>query len=75
MATYANTPEIHTDFTKQRGEIIQTFAGLGPPILNEINTYDAIYDMLDKLGRLPGRRMLVVIGTGLTLSANTDWRM
>lgn len=65
LATYANTPEIHTDFTKQRGEIIQTFAGLGPPILNEINTYDAIYDMLDKLGRLPGRRILVVIGTGI----------
>ena len=65
LATYANTPEIHTDFTKQKGEITQTFAGLGPPALNEINTYDAIYDMLDKMGRLPGRRILVVVGTGI----------
>ena len=65
LATYANTLEIHTDFTKQLGEITQTYAGLGNATWNEVNTYDAVYDMLDKMGRLPGRRILVVIGSGI----------
>lgn len=65
LATYANTLEIHTDFTKQLGEITQTYAGLGPATWNEINIDDAVYDMLDKMGRLPGRRILVVVGSGI----------
>jgi Zn-dependent protease with chaperone function len=45
------------------GEITQTYSSLGPATWNEINTYDAVYGMLDKMGRLPGRRILVVIGS------------
>ncbi len=72
LATYANTLEIHTDFTRQIGEITQTYAALGPAAWNEVNTYDAIYGMLDKMGRLPGRRILVVIGSGIdTFSEHT----
>ena len=72
LATYAQKLEIHTDFTKLPGEIQQTFSGLGPASWNEINTYDAVYDMLDKMGRLPGRRILVVIGSGIdTFSEHT----
>ncbi|HTM13943.1 MAG TPA: VWA domain-containing protein [Bryobacteraceae bacterium] len=65
LATYSNMLEIHTDFTKQRAAITQQFAALGPPTWNEIDTYDAIYEMLDKMSRLPGRHILVVIGTGV----------
>jgi VWFA-related protein len=65
LATFANQLEVHTDFTKQIGEINQAYTSLGPASWNEINTYDAVYDMLDKMGRLPGRRILVVIGSGL----------
>lgn len=65
LATFANTLEIHTDFTKQLGEITQTYAALGPATWNEVNTYDAVYEMLDKMGRLPGRRILVVVGSGI----------
>ena len=39
---------------------------------SEINTYDAVYEMLDKMGKLPGRRILIVIGSGLdTFSEHT----
>lgn len=72
LATYAKQLEIHTDFTRLPGEITQTFSGLGPASWNEINAYDAVYDMLDKMGRLPGRRILVVIGSGVdTFSEHT----
>jgi VWFA-related protein len=65
LATYSNQLEIHTDFTKLVGEITQTYSALGPASWREINTYDAVEDMLDKMGRLPGRRILVVIGSGI----------
>lgn len=65
LATYAQTLEVNVDFTRQIGAIPQAYAALGQPMWNEINTYDAVYEMLDKVGRLPGRRILIVIGSGL----------
>lgn len=65
LATYANRLEVHTDFTRLLGEVTQAYSQLGPPTWSEINTYDAVYEMLDKMGRLPGRRILVVIGSGM----------
>jgi hypothetical protein len=32
---------------------------------SEIDTYHAVYEMLDKMGRLPGRSILIVVGSGL----------
>ncbi len=65
LATFSHELEIHTDFTKQIGEITAAYSQLGLPTWNEIDTYDAVYDMLDKMGRLPGRRILVFVGCGL----------
>jgi len=64
LATYSHTLEVRTDFTKQTGRITEAYSQLDTPQLSEVDTYDAIYEMLDKLGRLPGRRILVVIGSG-----------
>ncbi len=65
LATYAQTLEVNVDFTSQIGAIPEAYFALGQPMWNEINTYDAVYEMLDKMGRLPGRRILIVIGSGL----------
>jgi hypothetical protein len=65
LATFSHELEIHTDFTKQTGEITAAYSQLGLPMWTEIDTYDAVYDMLDKMGRLPGRRILVIVGCGV----------
>ena len=65
LATFSHEVEIHTDFTKQIGEITAAYSQLRPPTWNEIDSYDAVYEMLDKMGRLPGRRILIVVGSGL----------
>ncbi|HVV44691.1 MAG TPA: VWA domain-containing protein [Bryobacteraceae bacterium] len=65
LATFSRELEVHTDFTKETGQITAAWAAVGTPFRNEINTYDAVYDMLDKMGRLPGRRILIVIGCGV----------
>jgi VWFA-related protein len=72
LATYSQGLTVNADFTQMTGEISNAYAALGPPMWNEINTYDAIYEMLDKMGRLPGRRILIVAGSGIdTFSEHT----
>lgn len=72
LATFANSMKVEVDFTKQKGKILSGFSDLSPPFWNEVNTYDALVEMLDKLDRLPGRRVLIFIGSGIdTFSSNT----
>ena len=65
LATYSQSLTINQDFTNLAGEVTNAYGSLGPPGWSEINTYDAIFEMLDKMGRLPGRRILIVVGTGV----------
>ncbi len=65
LATFSRDLEIRQDFTRMLGEVNAAYSQIGPPGWSEIDTYDAIYDMLDKVGRLPGRRILVVVGCGI----------
>jgi VWFA-related protein len=65
LASYSQGLTINQDFTNLTGAISSAYSTLGPPMWNEINTYDAIFEMLDKMGRLPGRRILIVVGTGV----------
>jgi len=64
LATFAHDLDVQVDFTKQKELIPNTFKSLGDPIWNETDTYDAICNMLDKITLLPGRRVLIFIGTG-----------
>jgi VWFA-related protein len=65
LATFSQDLEIHTDFTQQIGRITEGYSQLGVPMRTEINTYEAVHEMLDKMGRLPGRRFLILVGSGL----------
>lgn len=65
LATFAQKLEVNVDFTKLHGKIAEAFGSLGRPMSAEINTYDAVYDMLEAMRRHPGRAVLIVIGSGL----------
>lgn len=72
LVTFSHQTNILVDFTKQKGEITQAFNDLQTPNWDEIDTYDALYDTLDRLERLPGRRVLIFIGSGFdTFSEHT----
>lgn len=72
LATFSNDSKVEVDFTKQQGQILQTFYSLGQPMWREINTYDAIHKMLERMGGVKGRRVLIFIGSGLdTFSSHT----
>ncbi len=72
LASFAQDFTLEVDFTKRRGEIANGFSGMTPPQWREINTYDALYTMLDRMGRMSGRRILIFIGSGFdTFSGRT----
>jgi len=72
LVTFAHGTEVVKDFTRRIGELRAAYAELGAPLWQDIDTYDAVYDTLDKLELLPGRRVLIVMGSGFdTLSART----
>jgi Ca-activated chloride channel homolog len=72
LATFSKDTEVHVDFTKLGGRLLEAFSDLGQPMWNEVNTHDAVYEVLDVLGRLPGRRVLILVGSGLdTFSERT----
>ena len=64
LMTFARTSEIITDFTKNKYAIASSFASLPPPGWSEIDSYDAILNVIDRTARLPGRRVIVFIGSG-----------
>lgn len=72
LAAYSRSLFVAFEFTRQADLIPEVYAALGRPLWSDINTYDAVYGMLERLGRIQGRRILVLIGSGLdTLSGYT----
>lgn len=64
LATYSHGMSLDVDFTKQKGKIVAAFADIGQPSWNEIDTYDAVYQVLESMDRLQARRVVIVIGSG-----------
>lgn len=66
--------QTRVDFTKQKGRIWSAFIQLCQATWNGTDAYDAVYETLDKLGRLPGWRVLVVVAGAMTVSVHIRWR-
>jgi len=55
---------ILVDFTQDKQAIYGALNMLRVPGFSETNIFDAMYDTLDRLDRLPGRKELVVVASG-----------
>ncbi len=55
---------ILVDFTQNKQAIFGALNTLQVPGFSETNIFDAMYDTLDRLDRLPGRKELVVVASG-----------
>jgi len=64
VASYDIKPHIIVDFTQDKQAIFGALNTLQIPGFQETDIFDAMYDMLDRLDRVPGHKELVVIGTG-----------
>ena len=58
-------PRMLTDFTQHKQAVYGALRQLWMPGFREINTWDALYDTLDRLEGVEGRKYVILIGTGL----------
>jgi VWFA-related protein len=64
LMTYDMHTHIITDFTQDKRQIYNAINTLQIPGFAERNLFDALYEAEDRLSRIPGRKYIVLIGSG-----------
>ncbi len=64
VMTYDMRTQILTDFTQDKRQIYNALNSLQIPGFNETNLFDALYEALDRLSRVEGRKYIVLIASG-----------
>lgn len=65
LVSFARDVEVTADFTRMKENIASAFDSMGQSGWEDISTFDAVYSVLGKLRRIRGRRVVVLIGSGL----------
>jgi VWFA-related protein len=61
---YDIRPHILVDFTQDKQEVFGALHQMQIPGFSETDLYDAIYDSLDRLGRVEGKKYLILVSSG-----------
>ena len=64
VVTFDMKSRIEVDFTQDKREVENTLNHLRVPGFSEINTFDALYDTLDRIEGIDGRKYIILIGSG-----------
>lgn len=64
VVTYDMHTTILTDFTQNKQLIQQAVQSLQIPTWNETNEFDALYETLDRLTRIDGRKYVILVSSG-----------
>jgi len=64
VATYDLRTHILCDFTNNQATIAEALQSLMIPGFSETNEFDALYEMLDRLSRVEGRKYIILISSG-----------
>lgn len=62
---YDMKPHILVDFTQDKRAIMGALNQLRIPTFSETNLFDALYDTLDRLDRVEGRKYVILISSGV----------
>jgi VWFA-related protein len=65
VASYDMKPHILVDFTQDKRAVMGGLGQLRFPGFAETNLFDALYDTLDRLDRIEGRKYIILISTGV----------
>ena len=61
---YDMKPHILVDFTQDKREVFGALRELRQPTWSETNLFDALYETIDRLDRLEGRKYIILISSG-----------
>jgi VWFA-related protein len=65
VAYYDMLPHILVDFTQDKRAIYGALNQLRIPGFSETNEFDALYDTLDRLDRIDGKKYVILVSTGI----------
>jgi VWFA-related protein len=65
VETYDMHTNILTDFTQNKSVVQNSIESLQMPTWDETNIFDALYTTLDRLSRVPGRKYIILVGSGI----------
>jgi VWFA-related protein len=65
VAYYDMQPHILTDFTQDKRAVFGALNQLRIPGFAETNEFDALYDTLDRLDRVEGKKYIILVSSGL----------
>jgi len=65
IVAYDMSTHMLTDFTQDKRAIYQALSLMRIPGSHEINSWDALYDTIDRLEGVEGRKYIIWIGTGV----------
>lgn len=70
LMTFDMKTHIYVDFTQDKNQIQQAINELGmsvmmPAAFSETNVFDALYESMDRLSRIPGRKYIILIASGI----------
>jgi VWFA-related protein len=65
VATYDMQTHILCDFTNNKDTIRQSLQSMMIPTFRETNEFDALYETLDRLSRVEGRKYIILISSGV----------
>ena len=64
LMTFDLRTHIVSDFTQDKRQLLQAIDSLRMPGFSETNVFDALYEGIDRLDRIEGRKYIVLIATG-----------
>jgi VWFA-related protein len=64
MMTFDMRTQLITDFTQDKRQLYEAINELRIPGFSERNLFDALYESLDRLNRIEGRKYIVLIASG-----------
>lgn len=65
LVAYGANPMLITDFTRNKNQLFDGLRSLRNPTNSERGMYDAIYDTLQKLEKVDGKKAIFLLSTGL----------
>lgn len=64
VITYDLKTHILTDFTNNKDVVAEALQSLTIPGFTDTNAFDALYETLDRVSRIEGRKYIIMIGSG-----------
>lgn len=72
LITYDMKPMVQVDFTRNKAEIRDALSRLSFPGFREANVFDALFETLEKLEHVKGKKSILLITTGVDTFSHTS---